>query len=138
MPLRPGLPGPRATPGAGRSASARRQQQSGGSHPATCGRRKLTGMLETASEVVFQELGGGRVACGGELYLLPGEVQPVMDALEGAGLHVTALHNHMVDEQPTMYWMHWYATGQGTTFARAVSTALSHMNAAPESEAEGQ
>ena len=97
---------------------------------------KSSGMLETASEVVFQQLGGGRVACGGELYVLPAEVQPVIHALEGAGLHVSALHNHMLDEQPTMYWIHWYGTGEGTALARGVAAALSRMNGATRSEAE--
>jgi hypothetical protein len=96
---------------------------------------KSTDMLETASEVVFQRLSGGRMACGGELYLRPGEVQPVLDALEGAGLHVTALHNHMLDEEPVMYWMHWYGTGEGTTLARGVAAALAHMNSARRTEA---
>jgi hypothetical protein len=91
---------------------------------------KSSGLLETGSEVVFQQLGNGRVACGGELYLLPREVEPVMDALERAGLHVTALHNHMLDEAPTMYWMHWFGTGNGPALARGVANALSHMNGA--------
>lgn len=94
---------------------------------------KSSGLLETGSEVVFQQLGGGRVACGGELYLLPREVEPVADALERAGLHVTALHNHMLDEAPTMYWMHWYGTGSGPALARGVANALSHMNSARRS-----
>jgi hypothetical protein len=94
---------------------------------------RSSGVLETASEVVFQQIGGGRVACGGELYLRPREVEPVMDALEAAGLHVTALHNHMLDEQPTMDWMHWYGTGSAPALARGVAAALSRMNGATKS-----
>jgi hypothetical protein len=93
-------------------------------------------MLETASEVVFQQLGTGRLASGGELYLRPEEVQPVIDALEGAGLHVTALHNHMLEEEPTMYWMHWYGTGEGTVLARGVAAALARMNSARKTQAK--
>lgn len=96
---------------------------------------RSTDMLETASEVVFQQLGEGRLACGGELFLRPEEVQPVIDALEAAGLHVTALHNHMLDEQPTMYWMHWFGTGEGAGMARGVAAALTHMNSARRSVA---
>lgn len=94
---------------------------------------KSSGLLETGSEVVFQQLAGGRVACGGELYLLPREVEAVADALEAAGLHVTAIHNHMLDESPTMYWMHWYGTGSGPALARGVAAALSHTNSARRS-----
>lgn len=91
---------------------------------------KSTGVLETGSEAVFQQLGGGRVASTGELFVLPSEVEPVVRALDEHGLHVTAVHNHMLDETPTMYWVHWYATGDGPTLARGVEAALSHMNGA--------
>lgn len=97
---------------------------------------KSTGMLETASEVVFQQLGPNRVACGGELFVLPTEIDVVARALEEHGLHVTAIHNHMVDETPRMYWMHWYGTGDGPTLARGVAAALSHMNGARKSVSE--
>jgi len=89
---------------------------------------KSTGMLETASEVVFQQLTANQVACGGELFVLPSEIDAVARALEEHGLHVTAIHNHMVEATPRMYWMHWYGTGDGPTLARGVAAALSHMN----------
>jgi pyruvate-formate lyase-activating enzyme len=95
-----------------------------------------SGAIETASEVVFQQLGGGRVASTGELFILPNEVESVVRALDEHGLHVTALHNHMVDDLPRMYWVHWYATGDGPTLARGVASALSHMNGARRSVAE--
>ena len=97
---------------------------------------KSTGLIESASEVVFQQLAGGRVACGGELFVLPTEVDPVVRALEEHGLHVTAVHNHMVDEAPRMYWIHWYATGDGATLARGVAAALTRMNGAQKSAPE--
>lgn len=83
-----------------------------------------SGILETGTEVVFQDLGGGRAANTGEMYVLPREVEDVVSALEGHGLHVTAIHNHMLDETPRMYWVHWYATGDGPTLARGVAAAL--------------
>jgi len=97
---------------------------------------KSTGMLETASEVVFQHLDGGRTACGGELFVLPSEVDPVVRALDEHGLHVTAVHNHMVSDLPRMYWIHWYGTGDGPTLARGVAAALARMNSAQKSESE--
>jgi hypothetical protein len=39
----------------------------------------------------------------------------------------------MLDESPTMYWMHWYGTGNGPALARGVANALSHMNSARRS-----
>jgi hypothetical protein len=97
---------------------------------------RSTGMLETASEVVFQQLEDGRVACGGELFLLPSEIDAVARALEEHGLRVTAVHNHMVDETPRMYWMHWYGTGNAAGLARGIAAALAHMNSARTSDSE--
>jgi len=96
---------------------------------------KSSGVIESGSEAVFQQLPGGRVASTGELFLLPGEVDPVVRALDDHGLHVTAVHNHMVDDMPRMYWVHWYATGNGPTLAKGVAAALSHMNSARRSSA---
>lgn len=89
---------------------------------------KSVGILETASEVVFQDLGGGRAAVTGEAFVRPAEVDPVVGALETHGLHVTAIHNHMLDEAPRMYWIHWYATGDGPGLARGVAAALAATN----------
>jgi hypothetical protein len=97
---------------------------------------KSSALLETASEVVFERLADGRIANTGELYLLASEVEPVMDALEQHGLHVTALHTHMLDDGPPHYWMHWYATGDGPTLARGVAAALAHTAGARRSAAE--
>ncbi len=97
---------------------------------------KSSGVIETASEVVFQQLGGGRAACGGELFVLPSEIDAVARTLEAHGLHVTAIHNHMVDQSPQMYWMHWYGTGDAVTLARGVADALTHTNGARKSKGE--
>lgn len=97
---------------------------------------KSSGLLETASEVVFQQIGGNRVANTGELYLLASEVAPVTRALEEHGLHVTALHTHMLDDGPPHYWVHWYATGDGPTLARGIAAALTHVNGAQKSKTE--
>jgi hypothetical protein len=98
---------------------------------------KSVGTLETASEVVFQRLGGGRVATVGELYLLPAEVDPVLRTLGEHGLHVTALHNHMLDDGPPRLWVHWYTTGDAATLARGIAATLAHMNSARKAMPEG-
>jgi uncharacterized protein DUF1259 len=97
---------------------------------------KSTSALETASEVVFRRLEDGRTAITGELFVLPREVDPVVRALDEHGLNVTAVHNHMVDDSPRMYWVHWYATGDGPELARGVAAALSHMNSERRSRSE--
>jgi hypothetical protein len=89
---------------------------------------RSSGALETASEVVFQQLSGGQVATTGELFLAPDEITPVTEALEAGGIGVTAIHNHMVHETPRLYWLHWYAIGNAVTLARTIRTALDHTN----------
>jgi Domain of Unknown Function (DUF1259) len=97
---------------------------------------KSSGMLETASEVVFQQLGGGRAACGGELFVSPLEIDAVARTLDEHGLHVTAIHNHMIEQTPQLYWLHWYGTGDAATLARGVAAALGRMNSARTSAHE--
>jgi len=99
---------------------------------------RSSGLLETASEAVFQDLGGGKVASTGELFVLPGEVDAVIRALDEHGLQVTAVHHHMLAASPTMYWIHWYATGSGAALARGVAAALLQMNSVRKSQAESK
>lgn len=97
---------------------------------------KSSGMLETASEVVFQQLGTGRAACGGELFVSLKEIDAVAHSLDEHGLHVTAIHNHMVAQSPPMYWIHWYGTGDVAILARGVAAALGHTSGAHKSKSE--
>ncbi|HET7461766.1 MAG TPA: DUF1259 domain-containing protein [Longimicrobium sp.] len=96
---------------------------------------RSAGVMETATEAAFQELGGGRVASTGEMYVTPAEVAGVLRALDANGLHLTALHNHMLDESPRMYFVHWYATGNGAALARGVAAALHETNSEQRSKA---
>ncbi|MGE5179474.1 MAG: DUF1259 domain-containing protein [Bacteroidota bacterium] len=59
-----------------------------------------------------------------------------MKALDEHGLQVTAVHNHMVDDAPRMYWIHWYATGDGPALARGVAAALARTNSERRSTSE--
>lgn len=94
---------------------------------------KSSGALETGSEVVFQQLDGGQVACTGELFLAPGEIDGVARVLGEHGLHVTAIHNHMIVQTPQMYWLHWYGTGEAGAVARGVAAALEQTKGARKS-----
>jgi hypothetical protein len=89
---------------------------------------KSTGALETASEVVFQRLAGGRVATTGELFLAAAEVTLVTHTLEAGGIRVTAIHTHMLHETPRLYWLHWYGAGDPAALARTLRAALRQTN----------
>lgn len=63
-------------------------------------------------------------AMDGDFIMTPDEVQPVLRALRSAGLHVVALHNHMLGESPAFYFTHFWGTGPAATLARGFRQAL--------------
>ena len=84
--------------------------------------------MGTATGINFQPIGGGRVATTGDFVLLGSEVDPVMRELRGHGVEVTALHSHMIGEQPTIYFMHFWAVGPASTLAAGLRAALDRTN----------
>lgn len=87
-----------------------------------------TDALETAPEVKFQMLKDGRAITYGEMILTAKEVAPVFHALVENGIEIDAVHNHMVDEEPRLFFMHWWGVGQPATLARGVKAAIAEMN----------
>jgi hypothetical protein len=63
-------------------------------------------------------------AVDGDFIMTAQEVQPVLRALRKAGLHVVALHNHMVGEEPAFYFTHFWGKGQALELAKGVKSAL--------------
>ncbi len=57
--------------------------------------------------------------------MLDREVNPVVEALEQGGLQVTALHNHYLDEQPRLFYVHYWGAGSPARIAGALHAALS-------------
>ena len=93
------------------------------------------GMQEGASMgagigINFQPLGGGRAATTGDFVLVAREVDPVMRALRSNGIEVTALHSHMLGEQPTLYFMHFWGVGDASKLATGLRAALDKANVA--------
>lgn len=66
----------------------------------------------------------------GDFILAAEEVQPVLRALRRAGLHVVALHNHMVGGEPVFYFTHYWGKGPAAALARSVRAALDAQDAA--------
>lgn len=69
-------------------------------------------------------------AVGGDFIMTAGEVQPVLRALRKGGLHVVALHNHMVGEEPPFYFVHFWGKGPAAQLARALKAALTAQEGA--------
>jgi hypothetical protein len=87
-----------------------------------------TEALETAPEVKLQMLEDGRAVTYGEMILTVDEVDPVFRALTENGMTVNAVHNHMIYEEPRLFFMHWWGVGQPIDLAQGLQAALGHMN----------
>lgn len=80
--------------------------------------------MGVATGINFQPTGGGRAAITGDFVLLGSEVNPVIRALRGHGIEVTAVHSHMLDEQPRIFFMHFWANADAVTLAKGLRAAL--------------
>ena len=75
----------------------------------------------------FQPTGGGRAAITGDFVLTAQEVNPVLRALRENGIEVTALHSHMLDEQPRLFFMHFWANDDAQRLADGLKAALAKV-----------
>src|SRR3954452_5934663 len=82
------------------------------------------GPLGMAIAINFQPTGGGKAAITGDFVLTADEVNPVIKALRANGIEVTALHSHMLDEQPRLFFMHFWANDDALKLARGLRAAL--------------
>lgn len=73
-----------------------------------------------------------RAAIDGDFIMTGEEVQPVLRALRAGGVHVVALHNHMIGEQPRFYFTHYWGKGPAAELASAFRGALDAQAAAGE------
>jgi hypothetical protein len=60
------------------------------------------------------------------------EVNPVIKALRENGILVTAVHSHMLTEQPRLFFMHFWANGDALKLAKGIRAALDQTNSALE------
>jgi hypothetical protein len=93
------------------------------------GRNVVPPSMGLATVINFQPTGDGRAVITGDFVLLGREVNPVIRALRASGISITALHSHLIDETPRLYFMHFWANGDVLTLSRALRTALDATNA---------
>jgi hypothetical protein len=86
--------------------------------------------LGSAIAINFQPTGGGKAAITGDFVLTAKEVNPVAAALREHGIEVTAIHNHMLDDQPRLFFMHFWANDDAQTLAKGLRAALDKTNVA--------
>src|ERR1700675_3392030 len=78
----------------------------------------------------FQPTGNGKAAITGDFVLLGNEVNPVIKALRQNGIAVTALHSHMLMEEPRLFFMHFWANDNAVKLAKGLRAALDNTNSA--------
>ncbi len=84
--------------------------------------------MGSAEAINFQPTGGGKAAITGDFVLTGEEVNPVLRALRENGIEVTALHNHMLDDQPRLFFMHFWANDDAAKLAQGLRAALDKVN----------
>ena len=82
------------------------------------------GPMGVAIGINFQPTGSGKAAITGDFVLTNDEVNPVIVALRTHGIDVTALHSHMLDEQPRLFFMHFWANDDAIKLAKGLRAAL--------------
>jgi hypothetical protein len=86
--------------------------------------------MGSAEAMNFQPTGSGKAAITGDLVLTAQEVNPVLRALRDNGIEVTALHNHMLDDAPRLFFMHFWANDDAEKLAKGLRSALDKINVA--------
>jgi len=69
-------------------------------------------------------------AIAGDVAMLAGEVTPVLKILRKNGLDVVAIHHHMIDTRPTIYFLHYWGTGPAEKLATGFKAALGELGKA--------
>jgi hypothetical protein len=85
------------------------------------------GPLGMATGIGFQPTGNGKAAITGDFVMTADEVNPVIRALRANGIEVTALHSHMLDEQPRLFFTHFWANDDAVKLAKGLRAALDKM-----------
>jgi len=86
--------------------------------------------MGVATALNFQPTGNGKAAITGDFVLLGTEVNPVIKALRQNGIAVTALHSHMLTEEPRLFFMHFWANDDAVKLAKGLRAALDNTNSA--------
>jgi hypothetical protein len=113
-----------------------RGQDSGGiyqfgiprANPITDHGMALPGPMGSAIAINFQPTGFDTAAITGDFVLLAEEVNPVIKALHASDIEITALHSHMLGEQPRVFFMHFWANDNALKLAKGLRAALDRVD----------
>jgi hypothetical protein len=80
--------------------------------------------MGTAIVINFQPTGGGKAAITGDFVVTAEEVNPMIRALRENSIEVTAIHSHMLDEQPRLFFVHFWANDDAIKLGKGLQAAL--------------
>jgi hypothetical protein len=84
--------------------------------------------MGVATAINFQPTRAGKAAITGDFVLTAREVNLVIQALRSGGIEVTAVHSHMLTEEPRLFFLHFWANADAVDLARSLRAALDRMN----------
>jgi hypothetical protein len=93
----------------------------------------LSAEMEGGSLLMFQPTGSGKAVINGDFAMTDQEINPVIQTLHDNGIEVLPLHSHLIYEEPTLYYMHFWANDDAAKLARGLRTALDQTNSTTES-----
>jgi hypothetical protein len=91
------------------------------------GGMELPAAMGSAIAINFQPTGLGKAAITGDFVLIAEEVNPVAAALRSNGIEVTALHNHMLKDEPRLFFMHFWANDDTQKVVKGLRAALDQV-----------
>lgn len=81
--------------------------------------------------VNFQPTGGGKAAINGDFAMTAGEAQRVTKVLRSGGIEIVEIHNHSLNEDPRLLYMHFWANDDATELAETLGQAIGQHNVKP-------
>jgi hypothetical protein len=93
-------------------------------NPVTMMGMQIPAAMGVTTSLNFQPTEGGKAATTGDFVLTGEEVNPVASALRSNGIEVTAVHNHGLDDQPRLFYMHFWANDDPMKLAQGLRAAL--------------
>jgi hypothetical protein len=83
--------------------------------------------MGTGTVINFQPTGAGKAAIAGDFVVTAEELNPMIGALRENGIEVAAIHSHMLEEQPRLFFVHFWANDDAVKLANGLRSALDKM-----------
>ena len=84
--------------------------------------------LGLATAINFQPTSAGHAVATGDFVMIGSEPPAVIAELRRHSIEVTALHNHLIAEQPRLFFIHFWGNGETAALTRGLRAALDRMN----------